>query len=308
MTDRPEHLQGLRRARHLPRASSTARSRAASAAPSSTTSGARRIAVGRDARLSSPEIAGGLHPRARAARAARSPTSASWAPTCCTTTSRATTSTAAPSSPPPTIRRSGTAIKMVRQGAFALSGDAGIKEIREAVAAPAATPTTPPAEARARSSRAISDDYARALPVLHRRRARCRASRSCSTPATAWARSARAPSSRACPIETVRMYFELDGTLPQPSRRSPRWRRTAARSWRACVAEGADLGHRLGRRRRPLLLHRRHGRVRARRLRDRAPRRGVLPASEPGAHDRLRRAGLAGGRRTAWRPRAAWRS
>ena len=67
-------------------------------------------------------------------------------------------------------------------------------------------------------------------------------------------------------------------TAPSPTTRPTRSRRrTAARSWSAWSPEKADLGHRLGRRRRPLLLHRRHRRVRARRLRHRAAGRGLLP-------------------------------
>ena len=50
--------------------------------------------------------------------------------------------------------------------------------------------------------------------------------------------------------------------------------------------------HRLGRRRRPLLLHRRHRRVRGRRLPHRAARRGA-PAQGARRHDPLRRARLA---------------
>ena len=49
------------------------------------------------------------------------------------------------------------------------------------------------------------------------------------------------------------------------------------------LREGADAGHRLGRRRRPLLLHRRHRRVRGRRLPDRAARRVDPRARSPGA-------------------------
>ena len=90
-------------------------------------------------------------------------------------------------------------IKMVRRGALALSGDAGIKEIKEAImagrfadkgdeAGPARAARTPSA-----------DDYAEhCLSFIDRARGAAR-SRSCSTPATAWARSGPARSSRACP-------------------------------------------------------------------------------------------------------------
>ena len=65
--------------------------------------------------------------------------------------------------------------------------------------------------------------------------------------------------------------------------------------------------HRLGRRRRPLLLHRRPGRVRARRLDHRADRRADA-AVEPGRGDRLRPARLVGSTRHHRARRAAGRS
>ena len=57
--------------------------------------------------------------------------------------------------------------------------------------------------------------------------------------------------------------------------------------------QGADLGHRLGRRRRPVLLHRRPRRLRARRLPHRAAGRAPAAPPRPRA-DRLRPAGLLG--------------
>ena len=61
------------------------------------------------------------------------------------------------------------------------------------------------------------------------------------------------------PLELVKMYFELDGTFPNhpadPLEEANR-REIMAR----VTAEKARPGHRLGRRRRPLLLHRRHRR------------------------------------------------
>ena len=70
---------------------------------------AKRIAVGRDMRLSSPSLAGGVHRgRARAGRRRRRLRDDAR-PTCCTSPSRATASTAARRSPPRTTRSSTTA-------------------------------------------------------------------------------------------------------------------------------------------------------------------------------------------------------
>ena len=63
---------------------------------------------------------------------------------------------------------------------------------------------------------------------------------------------------------------------------------------------GRRPGHRLGRRRRPLLLHRRHRQVRGRRLPHRAPG-GVDPGQGARRHDPLRRARHPRGARRAWR-------
>ena len=73
------------------------------------------------------------------------------------------------------------------------------------------------------------------------------------------------------------------------------WRRTAASSSTRSLG-GRGSRHRVGRRRRPLLLHRRHGRVRGRRLPHRAA--GPVDARErAGRRDPLRRSRLAGGAR-----------
>ena len=96
-------------------------------------------------------------------------------------------------------------------------------------------------------------------------------------------------------------YWEPDGDFPDhepnPLLRGepPLHRRQGAR-------DGRRPRHRLGRRRRPLLLHRRHGRVRRRRLPDRAAGRVRCWRSSPARDDPLRRARLA--RRPRHRRRA----
>ena len=82
------------------------------------------------------------------------------------------------------------------------------------------------------------------------------------------------------PCRTTRLCFEIDGTLSEP-RSQPAHRREPPRHRRARGRGEGRHRHRLGRRRRSLLLHRRHRRVRVRRLRHRAARRSV-PAEASG--------------------------
>jgi phosphomannomutase len=101
---------------------------------------------------------------------------------------------------------------------------------------------------------------------------------------------------KSLPVRTVKLYFELDGTFPNhppdPLEEANR-REIMAR----VKSERAELGIAWDGGRRPLLLHRRHRRLRARRLRHRAPGRGVLPQGARGAL-RVRRARLARGARS----------
>ena len=71
--------------------------------------------------------------------------------------------------------------------------------------------------------------------------------------------------------------------LPQP-RAQPAARGEQPRDPRAGRGREGRSGHRLGRRRRPLLLHRRARRVRARRLRHRAARRGAAAQASRRGH------------------------
>ena len=89
------------------------------------------------------------------------------------------------------------------------------------------------------------------------------------------------------PIHAVRHFFEPDGTFPdhEPNPLLEENRRFIVAE---VTNERRRPRHRLRRRRRPLLLRRRHGRVRPRRLRDRAPR-GVHAGEGARRHDHLRR-------------------
>jgi phosphomannomutase len=131
-------------------------------------------------------------------------------------------------------------IKMVRQGASALSGDAGIKEIKEAVLA-GRFAEDPPPTAPEPETRAIEEDYARhCLSFIDRTKVpRLRAVLDTGNGMGAVGASAifaHLPS-----VETIRMYFDLDGTFPNhpPDPLEPENRREIEER---VVAEQADLG------------------------------------------------------------------
>ena len=112
----------------------------------------------------------------------------------------------------------------------------------------------------------------RAGAVLRRRRPRSGRCEVVIDAANGMAGAMLPPVLERLPIDAVRCYFEPDGTFPnhEPNPLLPENREFI-------VAQDARGGRRprrrLRRRRRPLLLRRRHGRVRPRRLRHRAPRR-----------------------------------
>jgi phosphomannomutase len=201
--------------------------------------GARRIVVGHDARLSSPELS---HAFIRGARSQG-----------CAVVD---------------IRRAGTdmmyffsarhdldggaiitashnpkewnGIKMVRKGALALSGDAGIKEIKEAILA-GRFADDPPPSAPEPEVRTIEEEYARhCLSFIDVAKLR---------PLTAvldtgngmGAVGAAAIFAHLPMVQTIRMYFDLDGTFPNhpPDPLAAENRREIEAR---VVAEGADLG------------------------------------------------------------------
>ena len=201
--------------------------------------GAKRIVVGHDARLSSPEITAGF------IRGARTE-GATVVDIGCVGTDMMYFFSAKNDLDGGAIitashnPKDWNGIKMVRKGAYALSGDAGIKEIKEAVLAgrfaddPA--PLGPEPERRA-----IVDDYARHclsfIDVANLKRTKAVLDPGNGMGGVgAAAIFAHLPS-----VETVRMYFELDGTFPNhppdPLEAANRQEIEAR-----VVAEGADLG------------------------------------------------------------------
>jgi phosphomannomutase len=200
--------------------------------------GARRIAVGRDARLSSPEIAGAFIEGARAQGCAVTDigvvgTDMLYYFVACHGLEGGAIVTASHNP------KQWNGLKMVRQGALALSGDEGIKEIREWVGA--GRYATPPPDARAPLDFAeISEAYAAhclsmidvsAVPRLK---------------VVLDAGNGMAPvCARAIlprlPIETVPMYFEPDGTFPNHPA-DPLIEANRLEIMERVLSEGADLG------------------------------------------------------------------
>ena len=130
-------------------------------------------------------------------------------------------------------------IKMVRSGALALSGDAGIKEIREALVAgkfaDEATPQTSPPEAQM-----ITDDYAEhCLSFVDASRIP-RLKIVLDTGNGMGAVAARAILDR-LPLERVEMYFDLDGTFPNHPP-DPLVEENRRELIDRVKSEGADLG------------------------------------------------------------------
>ena len=170
-----------------------------------------------------------------------------------------------------------TGAKLVRRGALALSGDAGIGDLREIVSAgepgpPAAQPGRIDTEDVAESFRAaalgyIDPDAIAPLKVV------LDGGNGMAGPMVGPC-STRFPSSSSRPTGRTATSRTTSPT--------PCWRRTGASSSTRCARAAARSGHSLGWRRRPLLLHRRHGRVRRGRLPHRPAGQSML-SKEPGA-------------------------
>ena len=170
-----------------------------------------------------------------------------------------------------------TGVKLVREGALALSGDAGIGDDPR------------PDRRRARRTRPgggsveevdICDEFrARALSFIDADE-REAAARSSSTAATAWPGRWSGRCSSGSGLDLVDDLLGARRRLPRP-RAEPAAAGEPAVHHRPGPRRGRRPRHRLGRRRRPLLLHRRHRRVRRRRLPHRAARRAAARRRSP---------------------------
>ena len=190
-----------------------------------------------------------------------------------------------------------TGVKLVREGALALSGDTGITAIRDLILAGlgdapggggSAEDVDIAAEFRERALSFIDVDAAEAAQGRRRRRQRD-------------GRRDGRPAARRVPDRADRDLLGARRQLPRP-RAEPAAAREPRVHHRAGPLRGRRPRHRLGRRRRPLLLHRRRGRVRRRRLPDRAARRAGAREG-PGRRHPLRRPRQPGGPRHGRRPR-----
>jgi phosphomannomutase len=172
--------------------------------------GARRIAIGRDCRLSSPELAAAFATGARARGAAVTDIGVVSTDMLYYYVARYDLEGGAiiTASHNP---KQWNGVKLVRRGALALSGDAGIREIREWLMAGRYAEAAPPTGALDTAS--VSDDYAlHCLSFVDMARIP-RLKVVLDTANGMGAVGATAIFGR-LPLETIRLYFELDGTFP----------------------------------------------------------------------------------------------
>ena len=200
--------------------------------------GAKKIAVGRDARPSSPELAAGFIQGARSQGAEVVDVGTVGTDVLYYAVASADLEGGAiiTASHNP---KEWNGIKMVRRGALALSGDAGIKEIKEALVA-GRFADAPAAEGPQPESRDILEDYARhCLSFIDV--SRVRPLRAVLDTGNGMGAVGAEAIFKHLPVKTVRMYFELDGTFPNhpPDPLEEANRREITERVKA---EGADLG------------------------------------------------------------------
>lgn len=173
--------------------------------------GAKRIAVGRDIRLSSPEIATAFEQGARARGAHVTDIGVVGTDVLYYYVARHGLDGGAIITASHNPKQYN-GIKMVREGAFALSGDAGIKEIKEAIVAGAhASLPTPPGEPERVSS--VLEDYARhCLSFIDK--SRVPRLKVVMDAGNGMGSVAARPVFRDLPLTIVPLYFEPDGTFP----------------------------------------------------------------------------------------------
>jgi len=201
--------------------------------------GAKRIVVGHDARLSSPELHGAFIRGARSQGCAvvdigRVGTDMMYFESARHHLDGGAIITASHNP------KEWNGIKMVRKGAYALSGDAGIKEIKEALVAGRYADDPPPTGPEP-ERRAIEEDYARhCLSFIDPARVKHLLA-VLDTGNGMGAIGAAAILAHLPQVETIRMYFDLDGTFPN---HPPDPLEAANRSEieARVVAERADLG------------------------------------------------------------------
>jgi phosphomannomutase len=173
--------------------------------------GAKRIAVGRDARASSPEIAAGFMKGARSQGAevvdiGTVGTDMLYYAVASAGMEGGAIITASHNP------KEWNGIKMVRQGALALSGDAGIKEIKEALVA-GRFADSPAVEGPPPRSRTLTEEYARhCLSFIDT--AKVKPLLAVLDTGNGMGAIGAEAIFKHLPVKTIRLYFELDGTFP----------------------------------------------------------------------------------------------
>jgi phosphomannomutase len=197
----------------------------------------KRIAVGRDVRLSSPEIAGGFIDGARSEGAEITDigvvgTDMMYFHVASQDLDGGAIITASHNP------KEYNGIKMVRRGALALSGDAGIKEIKEAIMA-GRFADKGTREGRV-TPRTISDEYAdhclRFIDV-----AKVPRLKAVLDPGNGMGAIGASAIFKRVPLELVKMYFDLDGTFPNHPP-DPLEEANRREIMKRVVAEKAQLG------------------------------------------------------------------
>jgi phosphomannomutase len=199
--------------------------------------GARRIAVGRDCRLSSPELSAAFVQGARSQGAEVTDIGAVGTDVLYYYVGRHDLDGGAivTASHNP---KEWNGVKMVRRGALALSGDAGIREIREWLTE-GRYADAPPATGPLRSE-VVREDYARHCLSFVSAAAVPRLKIVLDTANGMGAVGASAIFPH-LPVELVRMYFELDGSFPNHPA-DPLLEENRRDLVERVRAEGADLG------------------------------------------------------------------
>ena len=175
-----------------------------------------------------------------------------------------------------------TGAKLVKQGAIALSGDAGIQDVRRRIEDGLGDP---PGGGSVEDVEIYEEFQAAALKFIDP--ANVKPLRVVVDGGNGMAGPMVGPLLQQLGLDLVTAYWTPDGEFPdhEPNPLLPENREFIMRK---VVEEQRRPRHRLGRRRRPLLLHRRPGRVRRRRLPHRAARR-VAAAQVARRGDPLRR-------------------
>ena len=177
-----------------------------------------------------------------------------------------------------------TGMKIVREGALPVGGDSGLAEVSERAGAASASRSERGERPRGGHLAGVRREGA----LLRRRRARCGRSGWSIDAANGMAGAMLPPVLERLPIDAVHVLLRAGRHVPEP-RAEPAPPREPRVHRREDARGGRRPRRRVRRGRRPLLLRRRHGRVRPGRLRHRAARR-VDAREGAGREDHLRRA------------------